>query len=174
LVATNTLDDTTTLSDGVTTWASLKLSGGNDANYPTTNEYIVLSAADKTLVDDLRAAQAAQGDDLALTPTGPGTYTDSTTLSDGTTIWASLKLSATDAGYDTSSFTTAELHLFNALLTAQTAQGAGVVLADTPYSSETTCEIVDTEITYDPKYEYLIEVHRSQYRAPWTFASSIK
>ena len=90
------------------------------------------------------------------------------------TTWASLKKSATDPGYDTSSFTTAELHLFNALLAAQTAQGNGVVLADTPYSSETTCEIVDTPITYAPKFEYMIEVHRSQYRAPWNFAQIVK
>ena len=76
LVATNTLDDTTTLSDGVTTWASLKLSGGNDVSYTTSSDYLALSTADQTLVDELRAAQAAQGDDLALQATGPGTYTD--------------------------------------------------------------------------------------------------
>jgi len=78
-----------------------------------------------------------------------------------------------DTGYDISSLTVADQHLFNALKTAQTSQGLGVPLVETPYSSETTCEIVDDEIEYDPKFEYTIQVPRSIYRKPWQFQQAI-
>jgi len=74
------------------------------------------------------------------------------------------------ASYDSSALTATEQHLFDALKAAQTAQGDLLTLGATVYTPEEVCVIVDTEVTYDPVFEYIITVPRSQYSAPWTFA----
>jgi hypothetical protein len=164
------LSDTTDVAG--TSWANLKVTA-MDAAYDKT----VWTGDDLALVEALIAAQTALLDDAAVLTDTPYTtgsdHSDATTLTDGVTTWESLKLSAMDAGYDISSLSVADQHLFNALKTAQTSQGQGVPLVDTPYSSETTCEIVDEEIEYDPKFEYTIKVPRSIYRKPWTFQQAM-
>jgi hypothetical protein len=77
------------------------------------------------------------------------------------------------ASYDTSALTATELHLFDALKSAQTTQGDLLTLGATVYTPEEVCVIVDTEVTYDPVFEYIITVPRSQYSEPWTFAQTI-
>ena len=95
--------------------------------------------------------------------------TDSTLV--GATAWSQLKIDgAMTTTYDTTAFTEPELHLFNALKSAQTAQGDDFTLVTTDYTPEEVCVIVDNEITYDPIFEYIITVPRSQYSAPWNFA----
>lgn len=101
-----------------------------------------------------------------------GTQTSiSETTTVGTTAWSQLKTDgAMTAGYDTSALNSAELHLFNALKSAQTAQGDSLSLGATTYTPEEVCVIAANEVTYDPVYEYIITVPRSQYSEPWTFA----
>ena len=151
------LTDATTV-DG-TTWADLKAEA-TAVDYDTS----VWTGDNLALVDALIEAQAAQGDSLTLGATTYTTghdYSDSSALADGTTTWAFLKTSAMDAGYDSSSLSAADQALFDALAAAQTTQGNEASLDAVPYNAATACTLENTEMTYDPVYEYTIEQVRS-------------
>jgi len=96
-----------------------------------------------------------------------------TSISDSTlvggTSWSQMKIDGAMSDPALAGVT-AEERLFNALKSAQTAQGDELTLGPTAYTPEEVCVIVDTEVTYEPIFEYIITVPRSQYSAPWTFA----
>jgi len=117
------LTDATTVAG--TSWANLK-SAAVAPGYDTS----ALSTEDQALITALISAQNVLG--LSPLPTAPATvhiataghtYSDSTTLSDGTT-WSSLKATAMAAEYDVTAETSlseADKTLVTALIAAQTA-----------------------------------------------------
>ena len=157
-----TVDLTDATAVDATTWADLKTEA-MAVDYDTS----VWTGENLALVVALIEAQTTQGDSAAaLTTTSYTTgqdLTDATTLSDGTTTWATLKLSAMDPGYDTSTFSAADQHVFDALVAAQTAQGNDQSLTAVPYDAVTDCTILNTEIDYVPVYTYTITQNRSIY-----------
>jgi hypothetical protein len=132
------LTDATTVAG--TSWANLK-SAAVAPGYDTS----ALSTEDQALIAALISAQNALG--LSPLPTAPATvhivtaghtYSDSTTLSDGTT-WADLKSTAMAVDYDVvaTSLTEADKTLVTALIGAQ----AALLLNTDP--------LVPTEVTVD-------------------------